>query len=213
MAELFLDVTFPNCPSFGFTSEPQYSVTAIETAGGQEVRNRNWSRPRLRFTATVGPRAAEDIQIALNFWHGVGGMAYGFRFEDGADYKSCFVHLDPSSTDQPLEPSADSPSSYQLLKRYTIGTRSQDREIYKPRTGTILIAEDGVLLVEETDYTLDYDTGLVTFVGPEPSGVLTWGGEFDVPARFDSEFPISLLDKEIQSVQFTLKELRREDCT
>jgi hypothetical protein len=41
-----------------------------------------------------------------------------------------------------------------------------------------------------------------------PAGALTWGGQFDVPVRFDSEFPVEILNLRIQSATFTLRELQ-----
>lgn len=200
---------FPQCPSFGYSSRPLYSVAAIERASGVEDRNRNWQYPLHRFSCTVGPRAEEDIAELLEFWHAVGGSAYGFRFNDGVDNKSCRINETISRLDCPLilDTSA-SPDAYQLVKRYTFGSRTQDRPIYKPIQGTILIADNGTLKTETTHYTIDYTTGLVTLLFT-PVGTLTWGGEFDVPVRFDSEFPVELIDKRIQSVSFELKELRR----
>jgi len=201
---------FPQCPSFGYSSEPMYSVTPIERASGTETRNRNWAFPLHRFNCTVGPRAEEDIAELLEFWHAVGGMAYGFRFSDGVDYKSCRIQEDVTATDGPLLVVAgESPEVYQLTKRYTYGARTQDRPIYKPVSGTILIADNGTLKTEMTHYTIDYATGRVSLLFA-PAGMLTWGGEFDVPVRFDSEFPVELIDRRIQSVSFVLRELRRD---
>lgn len=200
---------FPQCPSFGYTSIPMYSVTAVERASGVETRNRNWAYPLHRFNCTVGPRAEEDVAELLEFWHAVGGSACGFRFNDGVDNRSCRVHETIAATDCPLLlDNSQSPEAYQLIKRYVFGTREQDRPIYKPVQGTILIADGGVLKAEGSDYAIDYTTGLVTLAF-SPSGVLTWGGEFDVPVRFESDFPVELVDRKIQSVSFTLKELRR----
>jgi uncharacterized protein (TIGR02217 family) len=199
---------FPKCPSFGYTAEPRYSVTVVERSSGVERRNRNWSTPLHRFSCTVGPRAEDDISELLEFYHAVGGSAYGFRFRDGVDYKTSRIEEDVSSIDAPLILAAGiSPTSYQLTKRYTYGTRTQDRPIYKPVQGTILIADGGTLKAETTDYDIDYTTGLVT-LNFSPAGAMTWGGEFDVPVRFDSEFPVELFDKRIQSVAFVLQEIR-----
>jgi len=199
---------FPGCPSFGFVAEPMYSVTVIERASGIETRNRNWSRPLTRYTATVGPRVQAEIQEALEFYHAVGGRAYGFRFRDPVDYLSCRVGETPSALDQPMILDAtQSPDAYQLCKDYVAGSNSQRREIYKPVQGTILVADNGTQKTETTHYTVDYTTGLVV-LNFTPSGTLTWGGEFDVPVRFDSEFPVEVANLRIQSAQFTLRELR-----
>jgi uncharacterized protein (TIGR02217 family) len=200
---------FPACPKYGVTSEPDYSVTVIRRASGHERRNRNWSRPLTRITITVGPgpRADDEVQELLEFWHAVGGSAMGFRYKDEADYKSCRVSGTPARTDQPLVAVLGSPSGYQLTKRYTFGAQTQDREIYKPVAGTILIADGGTLKTETTHYTIDYTTGIVSLLFT-PSGALTWGGEFDIPVRFDSTFPVEQVSYQIQAVSFSLQEIR-----
>ena len=209
---MFLETPrFPACPSFGFISDPMYLVAINERASGIESRNRQWSRPRYTYTATLGPRVEADVYEAYEYYHAVGGTAYGFRFKDYVDYKSCMVGQVPTATDQPigLDTTAD-PPVYQLIKLYTAGALTQVREIYKPVENTILIADGGTLKVSGTHYILDHTAGTVEFLYT-PVGALTWGGEFDVPVRFDSTFPVEILNRKIQSASFTLRELRREE--
>jgi len=198
---------FPSTPKFGLTSEPGYDVSVIRVASGRERRNRNWSRPLTRITITVGPgpRASDEIQELLEFWHAVGGTACGFRYKDWSEFKSCRLALTPARTDQPLV--LVSGSIYQITKRYTAGAAVQDREITKPVSGTLLIADAGTLKTETTHYTVDYATGRVTLLFT-PGGAMTWGGEFDIPVRFDSTFPVEQIQRLVQSVSFTLQELR-----
>lgn len=197
---------FPACPSFGATSTPMYSVTITERAGGKEKRNRNWARPRYRYDVTVGPRAELEIQELLEFYHAVGGTECGFRFQDLADYQSCYVGATPAATDQPIISTGGSPNDYQLVKDYTAGARTQRREIYKPVAGTILLADAGVSKAETTDWVMDYTTGIVR-LNFTPVGALTWGGQFDVPVRFDSELPVEVTTFRAESASFALKEI------
>lgn len=199
--------SFPQCPSFGYTVRPNYSVTISEASSGWERRNRNWARPLHKFDCTVGPRAVEDIQELLDFWHALGGPEVGFRFRDYNDYKSCQVQETATRTDQLLELMTDSPNGYQLTKAYSYGARTQLRPILKPIQGTIMVADDGVAKTEGVHWQLNYATGVVT-ISFSPVGELTWGGEFDTPVRFDSEFPVEIVDRQIHSVAFALKELR-----
>jgi uncharacterized protein (TIGR02217 family) len=199
--------TFPVCPRLGMTSLPNYSVTISNTASGRERRNRNWSRPLHTYNVQCGPKMEAEIQELLEFWHAVGGTECGFRFKDWADYKSCRVNETPSSTDQSLILTPGSPGGYQLLKTYTAGARSTVRDILKPVEGTILIADDGNLLTEGFDYAIDYTSGILTLFSAA-TGVVTWGGEFDVPVRFDSDFPLELISHQVEQVSFALRELR-----
>ncbi len=198
---------FPGCPNFGATSSPTYSVTITETVSGRERRNRNWLRPKIKMDWTVGPREEDTIQELLEWWHAMGSSECGFRVLDYSDYKSCRVNEDPSHIDQPLQLIAS--GTFQLIKEYTKGPRIQVRPILKPINGTILMAYNGATKNEGTDWTLDYSTGIVTthFTVSIPDE-LSWGGEFHVPMRFDGDFPVQIADKEVQSVQFSLIELR-----
>lgn len=198
---------FPLCPRLEYTATPQYSVTVSTTVSGRERRNRNWQRPLLIFNINVGPKMDEEIEELLDFWHAMGGVECGFRFKDQTDYKSCRKSQTVSATDQALELIPGSPGGYQLTKTYRAGARATARSILKPVQGTVLIADAGVQKAEGVDWVLDYSTGLLTLFFT-PAGQITWGGEFDVPVRFDSEFPLESVSHNIERVSLQLRELR-----
>lgn len=201
---------FPVCPRLGMTSTPNYSVTISEAVSGFERRNRNWSMPRHVYQITVGPKMTTEVDALIEFWHAVGGPECGFRFKDWADYKSCRKSADATALDQGFEPLSGSPGGFQMLKTYRAGVRAQTRKILKPVAGTILIADNGVTKTETTDYAVDYSSGIVTIFF-SPVGELSWGGEFDVPVRFDSELPVDSMTRDIEQVSFQLKEVRNPD--
>jgi len=89
-----------------------------------------------------------------------------------------------------------------------MGIRTQTRYVSKPVQGTIRVANTLGQEQASSRWSIDYTTGLLTPNGSFSGTPGSWGGEFDVPVRFNSEFPIQLIDHEIQSVQFTLMELR-----
>jgi uncharacterized protein (TIGR02217 family) len=209
--------SFPACPSrtFTYTVSPTLSVTISSAASGNEFRNRNWSQFVLSINCQCGPRNEPEIEALRDFWYAVGATECGFRFKEWGDYKSCNKTSTPTPFDQPTQLIPGSPGGYQLIKAYRAGERVQVRPILKPKTGTILIGDSGAPLSvkhEGTDYSIDYTTGLASVLFM-PVGDVTWGGEFDVPVRFDSEFPIELVNFEIEQVQFSLKELRNPDGT
>lgn len=201
---------FPGCPRYGYASEPMRSVTIVERKNGHERRNINWIYPRQRITLTVGPSEGGDaaVQELLEFWHAVQGEAYGFRVKDYSDFKSCYVSSTPAATDQPLVQNTNSPIEYQMIKRYSAGALYADRIISKPVQGTIVVEDDGSPKTEGIDYTIDYTTGLVTLNFTPSTAGPTWGGEFDLPMRFDGPFPIEIISHRHQSVSFALKEIR-----
>lgn len=200
---------FPGCPSFGFTSGPRYKVKIIEREGGHERRTRKWSRPLHRYVAVpMGNRAEEEIQEILYFWHAMGGMTTGFRLKDHADYKSCKTHETPTPLDQPFVLEEDSPGGYQLVKTYLVGSLQQVREIYKPKGETIRVANELGVEQPDTAWTLDEGTGLLTPDESFDGTPTSWGGEFYVYARFDSELDIAISEQRIQQCDFSITEIR-----
>lgn len=204
--------TFPACPTFGFTGTPDYSVTVIERAGGFRSVNRNWYYPLHVYAAVpMGNQPEADIYRVQRFWHAVGGRAGRFRFNDRLDNTSTdSPELAITASDQPIVLDAtDSPTVYQLFKTYEDedALLQQVRIISKPVQGTILIAADGVEIVEGVDWTLDYETGVVTFAAPDDS-VYTWGGMFDVPVMFESSAEFIMSEHKIRQTGFSLRELR-----
>lgn len=199
MADFIESPRFPGCPSVGFTSDPEYRVVITRRSSGIELRNRAWSAPLARITATVGPRHESEIQEILAWWHAAGGTARAFRVKDYTDFKSCDVAFDPTANDQP-QVETSTPGIYQLTKRYQVGIDEdsnpvyQDYPVYKPVVGTVLLSGGG---------SVDYTTGLVS-----GGGGGQWGGEWDRPMRFDSGFPVEVLNQRIMGVSFALVEIR-----
>jgi len=111
------------------------------------------------------------------------GRLYGFRFRDPVDWKSCSLSAAPTMTDQPMR--RIDATRFQLVKRYTSGGESWDRDIAKPAPGAVVVAVDGVAT---TALDIDTATGVVTFdVAPAEGSAVTAGFEFDVPVRFDAD--------------------------
>jgi uncharacterized protein (TIGR02217 family) len=197
--------TFPECPGFGFTVEPKYMTHSIDGEGGQYKVARRWDMPLSFFTAVpTGDRDADVIQNLLIFWHAVGGTSNRFRFKDWADYKSCKTNQTPTALDQPFEIVG---SAYQMIKQYSGALMTQDRNIYRPVGSTIVVAN--TLGAAQTDWTLDEATGLLTTGGGFVGTPGSWGGEFDLPCRFLTDYSLTVVDGvDIQSGSFTLRECR-----
>lgn len=203
MSPFIETAAFPGAVSYGYSARPRYRTEVIVQGTGRESRFRLWEYPLHDYTVTVGPRDHAEMSRVLEFYHACGGQYYGFRFRDYADFKSCYSDETPSRLDQPLIAAG---GNYQLIKRYTAGSVSQDRPIIKPIASTIIIADDGDL-VDPAGYTLNAATGIVTF-SVAVTGPLRWGGEFDVPVRFTGDFPIEIIQYQTHSVTFGLEELR-----
>lgn len=163
------DPRFPDDVAYGFTGGPLFNTNVVPTRSGFEQRIGRWGAALGRWTATHRNKSQAQTDLLIAFFRAVNGRAHGFRFKDWADFLA-----DNSSGILTLI----SAGSYQLKKRYTAGVLTHDRTIAKPVSGTITIAGGGT-------YTLDSTTGIVTHsAGPAPT---SWAGQFDVPARFDSD--------------------------
>lgn len=199
----FIETRFPRPPALGYTSNAPYRVDIVETAGAWERRNLSWAQARHTYTFAAEMLESEASPL-IAFWHAVGGQALGFRFKDWNDFQSCALGSTPTYTDQPLV--ALTTTTFQLTKRYTVGSQSRDRSIRKPVAATIKIAKNGSELT--SGWSLEATTGIVTFAEAPGAGTYTWGGEFDVPVRFDTDLEVGLTFDTVRSVRFTLREVR-----
>lgn len=190
----FLQDRFPTNISYGSSGGPEFKTTITVVDTGFEYANINWEQARHRYDAAMGVRSQAELSELLKFFHITRGMGHHFRYKDWNDYKSCDVEATPTDIDQLFGVGDDSTVLFQLAKVYTLGgVITNTRTITRPvGTGlgdtTILISIDSVTQIEDTDYTIDYDTGIVTFTtAPANAEVLKWGGEYDVPCRFDTD--------------------------
>lgn len=196
---------FPNVPSYGFTVEPQYLVSIVQREAGYERRVRRWARPLNRYTAVpLAERVTADIYSVWQFWHAMGGRATVFRLLDPFENLSCAPGGVVARTDQPVVSLGN--GTYQLVKRYTYGSVTQDRYITRPKGSTILIGGAGGSTI--TAFDLNESTGVITPTGSPLPVPTTWGGQFYVPVRFDSELPVEMSNKGAQRVTFALAEVR-----
>lgn len=181
----FLDERFPVNISYGSAGGPVYQTAVINMRSGRDKRNINWSYPRHEYDAAVGVRRMTDLEDLIGFFHTVIGRAYSFRWKDWADYKSCKTSQIVTATDQEIDTGDGEKTEFQLIKNYTFGSYSRSRNITKPVEGTVVVAIDGS---ETEDFTVDTDTGKITFdSAPADGAEITAGYEFDVHARLDSD--------------------------
>lgn len=196
----FLEIEFPRAVSFKTMGGPSFNTTVNEGFSGYEQRNRNWSQARGKWTLnlmTPPPSQFNGTQLQwLNLIHAfflnVGGRADGFRFFDYKDFQAIgqAIGVGDGSTLGP----------YQLLKVYTIGSRSYTRLIQKPITAavndyqgnalsnTVVVYDNGVV-VPAANYTVDATTGYVTNMGHAIGNnhVITADCQFHYPVRFDTD--------------------------
>lgn len=200
---------FPDDIAYGSRGGPMYNTSVFTGSSGLEKRNINWTYPRHQYNVGYGARSQDKIYDLIEFFHSTRGSGIGFRYKDFGDYKSCKVTQTPADDDQPvavIEGTGD--TQFQMVKQYQIGSLIQNRLIQKPVEETIEVSVGGVLRTEGTDYTLDYSTGIITFTSAQLPSQVRWGGEFDVPCRFeDDALPVAYNDFEHGTADVNILEI------
>lgn len=190
---------FPDDIAYGSQGGPGYRTSIVVIRSGHESRNVDWTYPRHEYDVAYGVRSIDQLEELIEFFHAVGGMAYGFRYKDFADFKSCNTGSTVGPTDQLIGTGDASETDFQLVKNYTKGSFSRTRTIAKPVAATVRIAINDVeKLAGDATYpwTVDTATGIVTFTSTPPPNTesVKAGYEFDVPVRFDTDKLVTLYE-------------------
>lgn len=151
---------FPDDISYDSSGGPSYQTTVVVMKSGYEQRNQVWEYPRCRYNVALGVKTIDRLYQLIEFFHAVAGRAYGFRYKDWSDYKSCPVDQTPSFDDQVIGTGDGTTAQFQLKKVYQIGTFQRNRVIKKPVSGTVLV---GINNVQDLRWTVDTTTGIITF--------------------------------------------------
>lgn len=184
----FHEQRFPTDLSFGSIGGPERRTDIVTLNNGFEERNTPWAHSRRRYDAGVSMRSLDDLQELIAFFEARRGRMYGFRWKDWSDFKSGKPSNEVAILDQVIGTADGVQIEFQLCKTYRSGTQEYCRDIKKPTEGTVVVAVDGVALIEGEHWDLDVKTGVINFVDPPgETAVVTAGFEFDVPVRFDTD--------------------------
>lgn len=207
MAAFLDDVIFPVAVSVGSTGGPDWLVHIVELASGREERNTPWSAPLRRYDARWGIKTHDQLYEVLKVYLVAAGPLRGFRLQDWNDYKTCAPSGTISALDQSLGTGDGAETTFDLYKEYAVESHTFTRRIHKPY-GTALVGVDGSPL--GSGFTLDTENGNIEFdVAPADGAVLTWGGTFHVPVRFDGNLEQTVLRGNFGDIpSIPLKELR-----
>lgn len=156
----FTETRFPTNISQGSSGGPGFKTDVMMVTSGFEERKIKWSEQRSIFNVAYGIRSVDDYEALLNFFVSMRGKAYGFRYKDWADYKSCSITVEPAFDDQIIGSGNGATTSFQLIKNYTAGFTYQ-RNITKPVIGSILVGIGGI--ASSTNFVADTSAGTITF--------------------------------------------------
>jgi len=186
----FLDVRIndlmqQSAADFGISYSSSWAMSSwntfiAEQHSGIESRNINWADAKGAGNLVFGTRSLTEIQSCIDLHTNTRGMGIGFRFKDPLDYSVVGGSIGTGNGANPL---------FYLVKVYSVANGNPyNRPIKKPVNGTVNIYVNGVLQTETTDYSIDYSTGLVTFLtAPANTLPVTADFEYDIPLRFDND--------------------------
>ncbi len=186
----FHEIRFPTSISLGSEGGPERRTEIVTLGSSHEERNTRWADSRRKYNAGYGIKSLDDLHLVIDFFEERRGRLYGFRWKDHTDYKSCPPSQVISDTDQIIGTGDSATDTFQLIKTYGTVYAPYIRQITKPVAGTVMIAVNGTPQQAGTDYTIDNNTGTITFQPghiPDNAAVITAGYEFDVPVRLDTD--------------------------
>lgn len=203
-----MNVIFPEDISYGSVSISEYHTTIIETRNGYESRNADWNNERRQFNVREGTRTQKLIEKLMHFFYIVKGRAVAFNYKDWFDYKSTTYMEDTiSDTDQIIGSGDGLKTEFQLVKTYKWQGISKTTNIKKPKDGTVVASIQGV---STTAFSVDYDTGIITFdVAPGSTKIIKCGYEFYINCRFkEDKLSANLTTYNIAETSIMLIEVR-----
>jgi len=175
----FVDIPFPERIAFQAKAEPAWQTELTALLSGYEATNQSWVQSRHYYDAGLAVRVASDYRLVKAHFNTMRGRAKSFPFRDPVD------HTVAASAGFLVERVA---GGWQLVYRYGSGSEAYDRNITRPKTGTVRIFRDrlGVVTDVTGSASISYTTGVVaTMSGDQSDDAYTWSGEFYVPCRYD----------------------------
>jgi len=191
-----IEIQLPTYVSEGAVSVDDWNTQTNVLPSGRQQRIALQSKTLGRWTINYSTIDETKHEALRNFKLAMKGAFYAFRFKDWADFES-----DTVAPGQSCSPATGNGVllTFQLQKTYTIASpgTSYVRTITKPVSGTVAIYVNSILQTETTDYTINYATGVVTFL-VAPANPLTVKAtfEFDKVAHFvNDDNPVSVEQK------------------
>ncbi|TGT76707.1 MULTISPECIES: DUF2460 domain-containing protein [unclassified Mesorhizobium] len=191
----FYNAVLPGFVSKGSEAAPVSLVDIARGPNGNEQRRSKRGRRLRRFNLGKDIREIQDIYDVLEFFEVMNGPEHSFAIQNLNDFKSCSPELDVTMADALIGVGDGSNLNFQFKKQYKVTKVDNtviaiDRTIYLPMISPApLVAVDGVLKTEATDYVINYETGAITFVsGHAPANLknVTAGFWFNEKVRFDT---------------------------
>lgn len=183
---------------------PEWLTLVQVSLSGKESRIQQWTTPRRIYDIGYALRLSQNPLgefagvLALHLAHQ--GRTYPFRFKDWSDYAVSGQNFAGAASGTPYQATDGVRVAFHLIKSYDpwgiLGTGLTTGLTYT-RLLTCIVGTPVIEINEAggpdawvltTAWSLNAETGLVTFDAPPPlDSALRWTGEFDVPVRFDDD--------------------------
>lgn len=193
----FLEDRLPIGVRIGMQSQEMFSVDVSVDAANNRYTKLISPVPQYAFSFDYIKKSSDLAASVLSLYRRVYGSYAGFRVYAHDDHTTAQDGVsEPTALDCTLKQITS--TVYQLQKEYGLGQTAlptigrPKRLLKKPISGSAKIAVAGAVVT--TGFTVDYTTGLVTFVSP-PAGAVTGGCKFDIPCAFVDSFDVSALEK------------------
>ena len=203
------DAIFPQCVSAGSLGGPGFKTNVRVYGSGYESRRVRWPYPRHSYNVAYGVKTPDQMNQLIDFFVAMQGKGYGFRYTDPLDH-STFPQFGkpPTGDDVILINGAvgGEQTDIQLFKLYNEGSKTVTRLIKKPKDDEYFAVH---VNGSPVSYTCDFTTGLLSLGSPlNAADVLSWGGHFHVPCRFDTDLlQITLNSAVIGNTNVTVLEI------
>lgn len=147
------------------------------------------------YDVRYGIKSPADAATVRDFFVCRDGAAHSFRFKDPSLFTTAANGYGAHArTDELIGTGDGTTVTFQLKKTFTSSAGNRAKNIYLPVSGTVLVEKAGVLQTENTNYTVNYTTGIVTFTAAPTAGQQVKAGcEWDQHLRFHQSLDINSL--------------------
>jgi len=160
----------------------QWATDLVVFTSGREQRNQVWERPIRHWVLPYNVLKTAPRDKLIKLFRRARGRYSIFLFADPNDYECTFTECSITAIAAQV--------NFQLIKSYYVGeaeTWDEDKTRIQPSTEYVpTIKVDGAAKTEGVDYTLNDNTGVVTFgAAPGVGKVITADYQFYYPVRFE----------------------------
>lgn len=205
----FYRALLPPCFSEGSEAYPVRPVDIVRSASGSPIRRSRRSQSYREFQVTFEARRRNDILDIISHYEVMGGSEHSFPMRDKFDFRSGrpddpITMLDATLLTTTGTPADGVTATFQAQKqhRFTLTDSTViavNRTVKVIKTGSLLVAVNGVLQTEGLHFNANYDTGVITFTGGNipaggsPAATVTAGFEFYVKVCYGPQNPVQTL--------------------